>query len=220
MNFPLAVTTGRRARLTNRSGACCGYLLFWPVYILRYLLIENLNPAAGYHAVHSSLDDLIPFCEWFLIPYGAWYAAIVLMHLYTLRHDVQSFRKYSQFLMVTIAISTTVFLLFPSCQELRPEAFPRDNFLTRAVQLLYRVDTSTNVLPSEHAIGAMALFAGALNTRRLRTPGKLAAIGAFSLLVCLSTVFLKQHSVLDVVAAVPVCGFAYFLVYGRREGNG
>ncbi len=196
------------------------YLLFWPLYILRYALVEAMNPAVGYHVIYTPLDDLIPFYEGFLIPYILWYGEIVLMHLYTLLYDVEAFKKYSRFLIICITISTTVFLLFPSCQNLRPSVFPRDNFLTSAVKLLYRVDTSTNVLPSEHAIGAMAVFAAALNIKRLHTLGRLALIGALTVLICLSTVFLKQHSVLDVAAAVPVCAFAYWIVYGRKEENG
>lgn len=195
------------------------YLLFWPVFILRYILLENMNPAQSYHPIWCPLDDRIPFCEWFLIPYVLWYAAIVGMHLYTMLYDVEAFRKYSRFLLICIGISTTIFLVYPSCQDLRPAEFPRDNLLTDVVELIYSVDTNTNVFPSEHAIGAIAVFAAAVNTKSLHSQGKLTAIGILSLLMCFSTVFLKQHSVLDVAAAVPVCLVAYWIVYGRGGKN-
>lgn len=56
------------------------YLLFGPVFGLRYLL-ENVHPACYYHPVHCRLDERIPFLEAFMIPYAAWYLYIVGMHL-------------------------------------------------------------------------------------------------------------------------------------------
>lgn len=224
MKFPVPAVDYRDFRLSRVNSPeyrHLWYLLFWPAFLLRYILIENLNPAQTYHLIWSPLDDLIPFCEWFLIPYVLWYAAIVGMHLYTMLYDVRAFQKYSRFLLVSIGISTAVFLLYPSCQNLRPAEFPRDNLLTRIVGLIYAADTNTNVFPSEHAIGAMAVFAAAVNTKSLRTHGKLTAIGILAVLICFSTVFLKQHSILDVVAAVPVSVIAYWIVYGREEkGHG
>lgn len=196
-------------------------LLFWPVYLMRYVIIENLNPAARYFPIHCALDDMIPFHELFLIPYVLWYFFIVGMHLYTLFYDVPAFQAFTRFLIISLAISTSLFLLFPSCQNLRPEVFPRDNLLTRAVQLLYKVDTNTNVFPSEHVIGAFAVWAAAAHTERLRAPWKITAIGLFSILVCFSTVCLKQHSLLDVAAALPICAVAYGICYrkGAKKGT-
>lgn len=192
-------------------------LLFWPVYILRYFLIENLNPAAVYTPIHCPLDDRIPFFEGFVIFYVLWYVIIFGMHLYTMLYDISSFRRYTKFLVISLSISSAIFLLFPSCQELRPEVLPRDNPLARTVQLLYSIDTNTNVFPSEHAIGALAVLAAAINTDSLRTPGKLTVIAVLAVLISISTVFLKQHSVLDVLAAIPICAVADWFCYRKRE---
>lgn len=195
------------------------WLLFWPIYWLRYPLIENLNPASSYHTIYSPLDDLIPFQEWFIIPYMLWMVSMVAMCIYTLLYDVDTFQRYNKFLAISMSISSVVFLVYPSCQELRPVEFPRDNLLTEAVKLLYRADTNTNVFPSEHAIGAIAVLLAAVHTRWLRSPGRLIIVSAVMLLVCLSTVFLKQHSVLDVIAAVPICILAYWLCYHKKDNR-
>ena len=192
-------------------------LSFWPLYICRYLLMENLNPASVYHPIHCALDDLIPFQEGFLIFYAMWYVFIAGMHLYTLLYDVDSFKRYSKFLFIATSISTVIFLVYPSCQNLRPAEFPRDNVLTRIVGLLYAIDTNTNVFPSEHAIGSLAVLAAAIHTKSLRSPGKLTVIALLAVLISLSTVFLKQHSLLDVLAALPICAFAYWTCYGRKK---
>ena len=61
-----------------------------------------------------------------------------------------------------MTISTAVFIVYPSCQNLRPEQLPRDNLLTGIVQMLYTIDTNTNVFPSEHAIGALVVLLSSL----------------------------------------------------------
>lgn len=192
------------------------WLLFWPIYWLRYPLIENLHPATTYHVIYSPLDDLIPFNEWFIIPYMLWMVCLLALCAYTLIHDIESFKQYSKFLTISMSISTIIFLVYPSCQQLRPEEFPRDNAATWIVGLLYKADTSTNVFPSEHAIGAIAAWIAALNTKGKRSPLKITLVTVLMMLICLSTVFLKQHSILDVIAAIPVCLVAYFLSYGRK----
>lgn len=193
------------------------WLLFWPVFGLRYLFVENLNPADTYTVIHCSLDDRIPFCEVFLIFYVLWYVTIIGIHLYTLLFDLEAYKSYSKFLLISISISTTIFLVFPNCQELRPETFPRDNILTKLVGMIYRCDTNTNVFPSEHAIGAFGVLAAVIHTKRLRKPKIIAVTVVLTVLVAMSTVFLKQHSVLDVLAAIPVSAIAYWFSFRRRK---
>ena len=59
-------------------------LLFWPVYGLAFYLLEWVFPQSYYKPMHHPLDDLIPFCEWFVSPYVAWFfiipAMLLLMH--------------------------------------------------------------------------------------------------------------------------------------------
>lgn len=187
------------------------YLLFWPAFGLRYLLIENCNPADFYHPVHCALDDVIPFEEIFIIPYFFWYVCIIGTHIWLLVHDVSGFKRYSRYLIVSMSISTTIFLLYPTCQYLRPEQFPRDNGLTDIVRFLYRMDTSTNVCPSEHVIGSAGFFLAACHSKKLRKPGRITMIGIIACLTAVATVFLKQHSLVDVAAAIPVCAAAWYI---------
>ncbi len=192
------------------------FLLFWPVYWLRYPLIEAINPPERCFPISCAVDEMIPFCEYFLIAYGLWMVCMLATAVYTLRYDVDSFRKYSKFLIVSFSISTIIYLIWPTCQNLRPETFPRDNLFTKIVGYMYSVDTNTNVCPSEHVIGSLAFLIAVFHTKSLRTPAKLTVITILSVLISFSTVFLKQHSFVDVLAAIPVCVVAYLIVYVRR----
>ncbi len=191
-------------------------LLFWPIYILSYFLVELVNPVERCFLIHTALDDLIPFCEWFIIPYLLWGPIMVVVQLYLMSHDVSAFKKYSKFLIVSFSIATVIFLMFPTYQNLRPEGFRRDNVLTKLVDLIYSVDTSTNVCPSGHVIGSFAYLVAALHSDTLRTPGKMTVISICAILTSIATVFLKQHSLIDVAAALPVCAVSYWICYGKH----
>ena len=86
--------------------------------------------------------------------------------------------------------------------------------LTDAVALLYAVDTSTGVCPSLHAAGAIGIASAWLKSQSAARRQKAAVVLA-AVLICLSTVFIKQHSVVDVFAALPLCLLAETVAYGH-----
>ena len=94
------------------------------------------------------------------------------------------------------------------------EMYPRDNLLTDAVRFVQGFDPPTTILPSMHVYVTLGLHMAVCKDglgmeRRLM---RLASL-AFSLSVCLATVFIKQHSVLDVAAALPLAAVMYFVAY-------
>lgn len=219
MQFPTPAVDYRNFRLNRIHEAQYRHiwlLLFWPVYIARYVLLSLLNPASACTPVWCPLDERIPFMEGFVIFYVMWYVFIIGMHIYLMLYDVAGFKKYTKFLLIAMSISTLTYLVYPTCQQLRPAQFPRENPLTWIVGIIYSVDSNANVCPSEHVIGALAVLAAAVNTKSIRTPGKI-LIAVLAVLISLSTVFIKQHSAVDILAALPVCAMAYILCYRKRK---
>lgn len=188
-------------------------LLFWPIFGLFFMSVEQLIPRDYYTPIWCALDDLIPFCELFLIPYLFWFVFLVGMHLYLLLFDTKAFRKFMYFIIITYGVTMAVYLIWPTCQELRPAEFQRDNFLTRFMAGFYQFDTNTNVCPSLHVVGSMAVAFAAWDTPRFRKIGWKIAFMAVALLISVATVFVKQHSVLDVFWAMVLCVAAYAAVY-------
>lgn len=185
-------------------------LAIWPLYFLSYILTETLIPASRCISIYCQLDDLIPFCEFFVIPYVFWYFLIAGSVLYFARYHVTSFRKLMRFFTVTMICSTIIFVLFPSRQDLRPSVFPRNNIFTDIVRLLYTFDTSTNVFPSLHVAFSIGIAYVWLSEKAFTVQVKLFILTS-AILICLSTVFIKQHSALDGIAAIPVCIAAGFI---------
>lgn len=186
----------------------------WVVYFTLYFLTESLIPRERCVSIWCRLDGWIPFCEWFVIPYVGWYLLIVFSLGYFLLYDVDSFKRLQIYIMVTQAVAMAAYILFPSCQDLRPETLPRDNFPTRIVALLYHFDTSTNVCPSLHVAYSIGIASVWLKRKESTVLWK-GSVLVMVVLICLSTAFIKQHSVLDGVAALPVCVLAELVVYGK-----
>ena len=189
-------------------------LLGWAVYFALYFLTENLIPLEKCHVVHSPLDDAIPFCEYFVIPYTLWYALIVGSLLYFMLYDVRSFCKLQTFIMITQAIAMIVYILWPNRQELRPAAFPRENFFTWIISIIYDFDTPSGVCPSLHvaySIGIASVWCKEKGVSR----GFKAFIVVFVCVICVSTAFIKQHSVVDIFAALPVGLLAEVILYWK-----
>lgn len=193
------------------------YLLYWPIFGLLFAFVERVGVTDNYHIVFSPLDDLIPFNEFFLVPYLFWFVYLVGMIVYALLYETDTFVRMMRYIILTYSAAMLVYLIYPTAQELRPAAFARDNLFTRFLTHFYAFDTNTNVCPSIHVIGSLAVLSAAWNSRRFRTPGWRAAFALAAVLISISTVFLKQHSILDVIAALPVCLVAWIIVYRRRS---
>ncbi|MBQ7875361.1 MAG: phosphatase PAP2 family protein [Oscillospiraceae bacterium] len=192
-------------------------LLYWPVYGVLFLYVERFYQVDYYYPMHCFLDDMIPFCEFFLIPYLFWFVFLIGIHLYTLLYDVDSFKRLMKYIIITYTAAIIIYFIFPTCQELRPSVFERSNLFTGFLEGFYVFDTNTNVCPSVHVIGSLAVMFTAWNTKGLEAPKWKIAFGIMALLICMSTVFLKQHSILDVFAAIPICAIAYPLCFGKGK---
>ena len=205
----------RLSKLNSPEFSHVKLLLFWPLFGLGFLIAERYYPAPHYYAMHCALDDLIPFNEWFLVPYLLWFVYLIGALAYTFFFDVSNFKRMMRFVIFTYSVTLIIYYLFPTCQMLRPEAFPRDNFLTRFIAGFYVFDTNTNVCPSLHVIGSLAAFHALWDSPRFRGCGWRTVSGVLAFFISISTVFMKQHSILDVFAALPICLVAYWLCYRR-----
>ncbi len=188
-------------------------LSIWVVYLVLFFIIEHVV-TDNYWVSYLPLDDKIPFCEYFIIPYCMWHPLLALMTAYLAFFDAGNFKRYMAFIGIGFLTTGIFCLLFPNGQDLRVTAFPRENFCSWLVRLVYAADTNTNVLPSMHVIGCGALIAACFHTPSLRKHHLHWVMLPLGLLISVSTVFVKQHSILDFIVAVPFTLLVHWLVYG------
>ena len=206
--------TFRLSKINTPQFSHLKLLLGWVGYFLLYYLTENLIPVEKCHPIHCWLDDVIPFHEGFLIPYVFWYLLIVISLVYFALYNTESFRKLQIFIIVTQVVAMVIYIVYPSRQDLRPEIFPRDNFLSQMVGFIYSVDTNTGVCPSLHVAYSIGIASVWLKEKAVHWLWKAFVVAAV-ILICLSTMFIKQHSAVDFFAAIPVCILAEYICYGK-----
>ena len=117
-----------------------------------------------------------------------------------------------------MGIGMTLFLMisyvFPNGQNLRPYTFARHNICTELVQHLYKIDTPTNVMPSLHVFNSVMCCTAIWESRSLRK-NRLVRWSSWVLtvLIIAATMFLKQHTILDVVVALAMGRICWFFMY-------
>lgn len=204
----------RFSRLGEPRFAHVKLWLTWAVYFVLFFLTENLIPAEKCHPVHCFLDDIIPFNEYFLVFYCGWYVLVFGSLVYYFFYDVQRFRELDLFIFTTQMAAMACYIFWPSRQDLRPEVFSRENVFTWIMGLIYTFDTNTGVCPSLHVAYSLAIVSVMVKDDQLKKPFKV-LVTCFCLMVCLSTAFVKQHSVVDIIAALPVVLLGEVLIYGK-----
>ena len=143
-------------------------LIFFVFYLIGFFTLEQLITEPVY-LIHCTLDDWIPFNEWFIFAYGSWFFLIPWALITLLRRD-------------------------------------RSNYFYPAawlVQAAWSMDTSTNVCPSIHVASTLAILFAVWRSH-IWHHRKLVVGGCtlLTVLICLSTLFLKQHSVVDVLCGI------------------
>ena len=184
----------------------------WIVYFILYFLTENLIPPERCHVVHAALDDAIPFLEGFAIPYCFWYLLIAVSLGWFLLYDVEGFRGLQIFIIITQLAAMLVYIVWPSIQDLRPAVFPRDNFLTRVMAFIYSFDTPTGVCPSLHVAYSVGMASAWCKCKKAPAAWK-GFVVLSAVVISIATAFVKQHSIIDVFAALPLAALAEILTY-------
>lgn len=210
--------SGLKRIISNyRHGIILVYFFFYMIWFtyLERTVTTNFTP------VHSKLDKYIPFMEIFIIPYLLWFVYIFITVAYFFLTSKQDFYKCCAFLFIGMTICLIIYTLWPNGHYLRVniDTLGRDNVFLSIVQKLYKIDTSTNVFPSIHVYNSIGAMIAIRKSERLRNINWL-QISSFILtvLICMSTVFLKQHSILDGFGAIVLSIIMYAIVY-RPDWN-
>ena len=189
------------------------------VYMIFFNYLEH-RPIRGFHVIDTVFDDHIPFCEYFIVPYLLWFPYQIITVLYFIFRNKNK-KEYYQ-LISNMMMGMTIFLIvsyvYPNVLHLRPTEFPRENVFTDMVKWLYRTDTPTNVLPSIHVFNSLAVHMSLTNCESLRGNKKVKYSSLIlTLLIIMSTMFLKQHSVIDVCCGATLALFGYLFFYPQKS---
>ena len=180
-----------------------------------------------HYIIKCSLDALIPFNEWFIIPYSLWFlwfpgvAAFFLWH--ALKNNEQEARadfiKLCIVMFSSMSVSLIIYVIFPNGIDLR-EPIERENIAAGIVRLIRAADTPYGVCPSIH-VATIVAEALVIRDSSLKLLSKKLKYFAYfiTVLIMYSTMAVKQHSIVDVIAGTVLAAVIYFIysVLGKER---
>lgn len=181
------------------------------ILITIFLIEDNIN--LGGHVMYSKLDDMIPFVPVFIIPYCSWFLFIAFTGIIFLLKSKIDLEKTFLSINICMAIGLLTYFIYPSCLTIRPKTYGNDIF-SQIVKLLQEGDSPSNVCPSLHVAISISLCTGIINSIYFKNKHAMKFFTVIlTFFICISTLFIKQHSVIDVVFGL-LLGFAsYVFVY-------
>lgn len=188
-------------------------IVYGIIYMTWFCHLEK-TVTKQYTVIHMALDDFIPFCEVFVIPYFLWFAYIAVVVAYFFFKDRTEYYKVCAFLFTGMTIFLIVSTLWPNGHHLRLNEMPRDNIFTHMVAFLWKTDTPTNIWPSIHVYNSLGAHIAIMKSKHFENR-KGIKIASFVLAasIILSTMFIKQHSLFDVLTAFALCAIVSTVVY-------
>ena len=218
----------KRLKEWIKENKYCYAMLYYIIYLIIFFTLDfTMKPK---YIINCPLDQYIPFNEYFLIPYSLWFLFFVgvpVVYMFLDKYDFQQL----WFTMFTGSIVCFIcYIVVPNGINLRVDVPDRNIFCWMLNHFLWKVDAAVNVCPSLHCSTsvAMALItarsewirrniaeskaAGNMKRARNIRVVKWATI-IMMILICVSTMFVKQHSIVDVLCGSGLSIVLYIIAY-------
>lgn len=203
--------------------------LIW--YLLSFYYIEHRD--VPIHLVSIPLDNRIPFIPVFVIFYYSWFIYCAVPMLLFLFFDEDDYLKSFAFLAIGMASFIIINYFYSTGLDIRPASVPGTDIFSAMVRKIYSVDTPTNVLPSIHVYNSVGIHICLLHSNLLKKVlARFSAdqkdyekkfritstvSGIWAILIIFSTLFIKQHSVIDLLAGLLFALVVYYFMYMRKQ---
>lgn len=191
------------------------FFLYMFIYFPWFSYVEK-NVTTQFHEIYMPIDDRIPFCEFFIVPYLLWFVFVAGFAIFFFFKDAKEFTRLCIFLGVGMTLFLIISTVYPNGHYLRPDTFVRDNVFVDLVRMLYGTDTATNIMPSIHVYNSLGIATAVVYSGHIRTNKVRVGAVILAILIIMSTVLLKQHSMLDIIGALILGAFMWALLYAPR----
>lgn len=196
------------------------FMAYWLFYLAAFFGLELRQ--GDYYLIQCSIDDKIPFVEEFVLFYLSWFVLLAVAQFWSLFASKRDFLRLVFVMFLGNTICLGIYWIAPNGIDLRPNTVP-DNIWGWMIGFLYQADTSTNVCPSIHVSSSVAIALVGWNSQLLkRKRGYQILLAVWAVLICMSTLFIKQHSVVDVFWGTIISLALYgilCLLEGRTAGS-
>lgn len=167
------------------------------------------------YVLGSALDNKIPFVSQFVWIYVFWYTMLFWVPYYIFVKNKDSFYKYAVTFVITTLIAGIIFISFPNT-VIRANIID-NNISSQLVKIIYTLDDpGINCLPSIHCLYSFLFIFAILDTKSNSPKWIKILVISLSILVVLSTLFIKQHVIYDAIAAF-VIGFIIWIIVNKSK---
>lgn len=190
------------------------FMLSIPALNVFYLLLNN--PYRGVHSLVTDIDRSLPFLSIFILPYFSWSIFIFATLTYLCFRDRKTY--YSALASVNISLIICYLIYYFYQTNVPRPVLVGDDVFTQMVTWVYRNDQPFNCFPSIHCLLSYLMML-AINTSKIKNIKNSFIICSIAVLIILSTLFVKQHVLLDALAAMLLGDIIYKAVYNFDQGR-
>lgn len=176
----------------------------WFVIYMGLFGFLEIVPPKDVHLIHCALDDRIPNMAIFIYPYVSWFPYIVVCAALAIKNlDDRQFKKAVLVLTTGMNIFLFISYVWPTGLDFRESiVYDLHTLSGNLLKFVQTVDTPKSVFPSMHVYVTLVLQYTLEMQKKLVTAWGIWVGRVLAVLIVLSTMFTKQHSAVDVTAAI------------------
>ena len=189
----------------------------YAVYLVWFFAMEKI-PNRNYHIVYSKLDEYIPFYKPAILMYSSWFLMLVIPFVYLLKRKSYD-NMYNIIIPMFLAmyISLIIYVIYPTALDIRVTDITGNDICSWIIRKIQGIDAPNNVCPSIHVSTTVIIYN---QFRKILKDNKKSK--AFFLLwsvgICISTMLVKQHSIIDVVCGI-ILAHAILFVFNKKQNT-
>ena len=171
-------------------------------FVFNCLVYSGSRAVAGswyHHNIESNLDLRLPFLPQFLIIYFGCYIFWAANYILAARQDREEVYRFFTADFISRCVCLMIFLAYPTTNT-RP-VIEGSGFWDLLTGWLYSIDAADNLFPSIHCLVSWFCFLAVKGQKKIPIWYKAVSF-ILAVLVFLSTLFTKQHVIVDVAGGI------------------
>ena len=180
----------------------------WAVHFLAYFGARALAVPAEPFDIALPIDTRIPFIPWTVLIYWGGVLLWIVNYIAGVRYDKGNGGRFIAAHFTGVAVSFFFFVFFPT-EIVRPE-ITGYSFCEWILKLTYQVDAGNNCFPSMHCFFSWLSWIGVRRNRNIPWVYQVISL-LIAVSICVSTLTVKQHYLVDVLAGIVLAEISYLL---------
>lgn len=191
-------------------------LLIFGLNGLIYFLIKFL--ISDYNLISLPIDGKIPFIQEFIYIYMIWYPFLIVSYFFLFKYNKDKYIRSIITICLSLPVLYLCFILYPTTVS-RPVVDSYNSITTFITYTVFKVDTPVNCFPSGHCLLCFILLFSVLFDEKLTKWFRVICI-FINILIIISTLFTKQHVIIDVIGAFVLAFIMYYIISNLSRLDG